>query len=113
MFQSRLSVDTWTTVGGPSLSVRLSRNRAPEGAMAASLRELSRRRKATGFDTTRSRPRGDPTLLTCDGENESQKAEGDSGGWTNFNSSGGSFRRHSDSKVCFDDGGEGGGSSSK
>jgi hypothetical protein len=30
----------WTAVDASSLSFRLDRNRAPEGAMAASLREL-------------------------------------------------------------------------
>jgi hypothetical protein len=52
-----------------------------------------------GFDPTRSGPRGDPTLLTCDGENESRRAGGDRAGWMNFNGSGGSLQWCSDHKV--------------
>jgi hypothetical protein len=69
---------------------------------------LPRARKATGFDSTWSRPRGDPTLLTCDSENESRRAGGDRAGWTNFNGGRGSFQRCSSPKVHSGGGGVGG-----
>jgi hypothetical protein len=58
--------------------------------------------------STRSIPRGDNTLLTCNSENESRKAGSDGADWMTFNGGGASFQRRSCSKVCSDGGGAGG-----
>jgi hypothetical protein len=82
-------------VPSPSLA-GIIMNRAPWALHGQRLRRSSvtyKARNSTTTSPTQSRPRGDTILLTCDGENESQRAGGDSVVWMIFNGDEGSFRR--------------------
>jgi hypothetical protein len=84
-----------TLMPSPSLA-GIGMNRAPSAPHGRWLRRSTVTYKAwnsTATSPTWSRPRGDPILLTCDGENETQRVDCDGAVWTIFNIGGGSFRR--------------------